>query len=112
MDIDISSKQNSLQFSRGDWTPEARAAQAGASQTATTAAPVGNAGDKVASIPKGYESPVVKIDPTTGAAVLSFRDPGSDQQSFQVPSRSALEYERQQRLADNAKSAPGVAGSK
>ena len=49
---------------------------------------------------KGFVSPIMQIDSQTGAAVLSFRDPDTGLQDFQSPSRSALEYDRQQRLAD------------
>jgi hypothetical protein len=41
----------------------------------------------------------MQIDPTTGAAVLEFRDQATGKQSFQVPSKTALEYDRQQRLS-------------
>jgi hypothetical protein len=73
-------------------------------QTATASASAGTASG-VGSVPQTYESPVVKIDPATGAAVLSFLNPGTNQQAFQVPSRTALEYERQQRLAMPAEKA-------
>lgn len=51
--------------------------------------------------PQSFVSPMVKIDGKTGAAVLSFRDPSSGGQSFQVPSQTALEYSRQQRLQES-----------
>ena len=91
MDITNISRQNSLPMPQGD--PR----QAPDQQTAK-----GGNGSDSASTAKGYESPVVKIDAQTGAAVLSFVDPDTGKQSFQVPSRTALEYERQQRLAEQA----------
>ena len=115
MDIDVTGKQNGLQFNRADWTAQTRPAQtdstqASSAQAGSTQAAAGGT-TAGTSVPKGYESPVVKIDPGTGAAVLSFRDPGSDEQAFQVPSRTALEYERQQRLTENSPKATGTTGS-
>ncbi len=111
MDINVIGSQNGLPIDRGDGTATARSAQTDIPQAvaapASTDAGVGSSGT---SIPQGYESPVVKIDPTTGSAVLSFLDPGSNQQAFQVPSRTALEYERQQRLAVPSASTTDTSG--
>ena len=99
MDMNVIGSQNGLPPERGDGTATVRSAQTDTPQAATAPASTNASGAvAAATTPKAYESPVVKIDPTTGAAVLSFRNPGSDEQAFQVPSRTALEYERQQRL--------------
>ncbi len=89
MDITNVSRQNSLPMPREDTH------QAPEQQTAKN-------GNGNASSPKGYESPIVKIDAQTGTAVLSFINPDTGKQNFQVPSETALQYERQQRLADQA----------
>jgi len=80
----------------------AEAPQKGAAQQHQ--ADQGQATQVQAPEPKPVVSPVVKIDGPTGAAVLSFRDPNSGDQTFQVPSRTALAYERRQLLtgAENA----------
>jgi hypothetical protein len=95
MDISPTGKQNSLPVAREDATPAASQAQAPKppqaqdSKTGSTA------------LPKTFDSPVVQIDPTTESAVLSFRDGKTGEQTFQLPSRSALEYSRRQSLTEH-----------
>jgi hypothetical protein len=50
--------------------------------------------------PRPVISPVVKMDGPTGAAVLSFRDPVTGEQNFQIPSRTALAYEQNQQRSN------------
>ncbi len=100
MDITTVSRQNSLPTPREDSSPPADPQSNKSSSGATTATAAN-------STPKTYESPVVRIDSATGSAVLSFVDPSTGKQSFQVPSRTALEYERQQHLTDATAKAAG-----
>lgn len=116
MDIDVTGKQNGLPYNAGDWAATARTAQPAPDTTSTASDSSGTgtggaAASSSTSTGKAYESPIMKIDPETGAAVLSFLNPGTDQQAFQVPSRSALEYERQQRLTMPAEKTGGTTGT-
>ena len=98
MDISPTGKQNSLPIGREDTARAASQAQAQQQQPhdqAQKASPT--------VTPKAYESPVVQIDSATGSTVLSFRDANNGQQQFQSPSRTALEYNRAQRVADHQK---------
>ncbi len=47
---------------------------------------------------QGFISPILSVDQSTGAAVLSFRNQATGTQLFQVPSRKALVYEHQQAI--------------
>jgi hypothetical protein len=95
MDITNISRQNGLPSMRGDTTPPAIQQADSGSGSNSTGSDTGS-GHSVPS--KGYESPVLHIDSATGATVLAFLDP-SGKELFQTPSRTALEYERQQALA-------------
>lgn len=98
MDISPTGKQNSLPIGREDTARAASQAQAQQQQ------PQDNAQKAASKVPtKPFESPVVQIDSATGSTVLSFRDANNGQEQFQSPSRTALEYNRAQRVADHQK---------
>jgi len=91
MDVNSIGRQTSPAYSLNE-APDKSAVTASSGTTdATTTATSSDATQKT------FSSPVVQIDGPTGAAVLSFRDP-SGSEEFQVPSRTALKYEHQQRL--------------
>lgn len=48
-----------------------------------------------------YSSPVVDFDAATGALIWKYRDPTTGDFLYQSPSRTALLYERSQRLAES-----------
>lgn len=48
---------------------------------------------------KVVQTPIIAFDSSTGDPVLQFRDPQSGDQTFQVPSKQALEYAQLERLA-------------
>ena len=41
-----------------------------------------------------FESPIVSFDSSTGGAILEFRNASTGVETFQVPSKMALEYQR------------------
>lgn len=48
-----------------------------------------------------YSSPIVDFDAATGALIWKYRDPTTGDFLYQSPSRTALLYERSQRLAES-----------
>ena len=74
------------------------AAASGASSSDSASSSSSSSSSATGASAKAFVSPIVQIDGQTGAAVLSFRDPNTGAQDFQLPSRTALQYERQQRL--------------
>lgn len=93
MDVSILGGQNGLPTNRETSPPAAPSTVSSPAHDAKSANGTGQA---------GYVSPVVKIDGATGRAVLEFRDQGTGDQAFQVPSETALKYDQQQLAEENA----------